>query len=184
MNVDDSTSTHEVFIALGSNLGDRLSNLQDAIQHMPPMVRPLECSPIYETPPWGFTDQPLFLNQVIRANTVLNPFDLLAYLKQIEIQLGRQPTFRNGPRLIDLDILFYEDLILETKTLTIPHPRLAERGFVLVPLKDLAPHLRHPITGLTVLEMLAQVDTSGILPVSLVECDKWMKNVGSKPPSD
>lgn len=182
MNADESASTHEIFIALGSNLGDRLSNLQDAIQRMPPVVRPLECSPIYETPPWGFMDQPLFLNQVIRASTVLNPFDLLAYLKQIEIQLGRQTTFRNGPRLIDLDIMFYDDLILETETLTVPHPRLAERGFVLVPLKDLAPHLRHPITGLTVLEMLSEVDTSGILKVSLAECERWLKDIDSKAP--
>ncbi len=170
MSGKSKTNTHEVYIALGSNLGDRLLNLQSAIEQMPPAVRPLECSPVYETPPWGYLDQPNFLNQVVRAVTELSPLDLLAYLKQIEVRLGRKATFRNGPRVIDLDILFFDDLVFETETLTIPHPRMAGRGFVLVPLADLAPRFCHPVSGLTVEEMLSQVEPSDIRKISLNGC--------------
>ena len=145
--------THTVFIALGSNLGDRLANLQAAIQSLPPAVRPLEQSPVYETAPWGYTDQPDFLNQVVKATTDLSPEQLLTYLKSLEAKLGRSATFRYGPRLIDLDILLYDNLVLETPRLSIPHPRLAERAFVLFPLADLAPDVQHPVTGKTVRQM-------------------------------
>lgn len=151
-----------VYIALGTNLGDRLENLRRAMAGLPPAADPQEVSPVYETPPWGIEDQPAFLNQVIRAETELPPNELLAYLKRLERELGRQKTVRYGPRLIDLDILFYDDLVVELPGLTIPHPRLAERAFVLVPLADLAPNLRHPITGHTVQELLEQTDTTGI----------------------
>ncbi|RME88547.1 MAG: 2-amino-4-hydroxy-6-hydroxymethyldihydropteridine diphosphokinase [Anaerolineae bacterium] len=154
--------THVVYLALGTNLGDRLANLRAALDTLPPAVRVLATSPVYETPPWGYTDQPPFLNMVIRAATDLPPADLLTYLKRLEADLGRTPTFRYGPRQIDLDILFYDDLTLETPSLIIPHPRLHERPFVLVPLADLAPDLRHPALGATVRELLEAVDTSGI----------------------
>ncbi len=153
-----------IYIALGTNLGDRLANMMAATAAMPPAVRVLAQSPVYQTAPWGHTDQPEFLNQVIRAETDLSPLQLLVFLKQIEVALGRMPTFRYGPRLIDLDILFYGDLVLETPDLAIPHPHLAERAFVLVPLADLAPQLHHPVLGKTVREMLEEVDTS---PVNL-----------------
>ncbi len=153
---------HQVYIALGSNLGDRLENLQAALRSMPPDIRPLAQSPVYETSPWGFTDQPDFLNQVVLAETDLPPQELLARLKLIETTLGRSPTFRYGPRLIDLDILLYDDLVLQTPNLTIPHPHLAERAFVLVPLADLAPDLRHPVRGQTVRQLLESVDSQGI----------------------
>jgi 2-amino-4-hydroxy-6-hydroxymethyldihydropteridine diphosphokinase len=154
--------SHSVFIALGSNLGDRSSNLEAALEALPPSVRILLRSPIYETEPWGRTDQPVFLNQVIQAETDLPPQDLLVYLKRLEEQLGRQPTYQYGPRKIDLDILLYDDLVLETPTLTIPHPRMAERAFVLTPLADLAPDLIHPVLGITISEMLSRVDQSGV----------------------
>lgn len=157
-----SDKPHSVFIALGSNLGDRLANLRAAILRMPPAVRVLRQSPIYETAPWGFLDQPDFLNQVILAETDLPPLNLLEYLKSIEVALGRTPTFRYGPRLIDIDILLYDDLVFETPYLIIPHPRLSERPFVLFPLADLAPHLRHPLTQKTVQEMLRDVAHEGI----------------------
>src|SRR3989337_1543422 len=99
-----------VYLALGSNLGDRLSNLSAAIDALSPEVRSEACSPVYETPPWGYSEQPSFLNQVIRAETNLEPLDLLGHLKATELKLGRQPGFQNGPRLIDIDILFYEYL--------------------------------------------------------------------------
>ena len=153
--------SHTVFLALGTNLGDRQANLAAAAAGLPPRVRPEAFSPIYETEPWGYADQPAFLNQVIRAETDLSPADLLAWLKGLEEKLGREPGFRYGPRLIDLDILIYDDLQLSTPELTIPHPRLAERAFVLVPLADLAPGWVHPGLGKTVEEMLEGVERSG-----------------------
>ena len=151
-----------VYIALGSNLGDRLENLENALKSMHPQVVVLECSSIYKTPPWGYTSQPTFLNQVCKVETDLQPFDLLELLKNVEKQLGRRATFLYGPRTIDLDILFYNDLTLESAELTIPHPRIEERAFVLVPLADIDPELKHPKNGKTVEEMLSDLDYSGI----------------------
>ena len=153
-----------VYIALGSNLGDRLGNLQASVQALQPSVRILDCSPVYETPPWGYLDQPAFLNQVVKGETDLSPRELLDLLKRVETAMGRQKTIQNGPRLIDLDFLFYDNLVLDTPQLTIPHPRMAGRGFVLVPLADLAPDLRHPTLGVTMREMLNHADQSGITP--------------------
>jgi 2-amino-4-hydroxy-6-hydroxymethyldihydropteridine diphosphokinase len=154
--------SHLVYLALGSNLGDRLGNLCLAIQALPPLVGLLSASSVYETPPWGYLDQPAFLNQVIQARTDLSPLDLLDLLKRLEERLGRLPGIRYGPRLIDLDILLYDDLQLETPTLTVPHPRLAERAFVLAPLADLAPDLIPPGASLSVRQMLERLDRSGI----------------------
>jgi 2-amino-4-hydroxy-6-hydroxymethyldihydropteridine diphosphokinase len=119
-------------------------------------------SKIYETEPWGFADQPAFLNQVVAGNTSLKPLELLGFTQSIEKGLGRVKTFRNGPRVIDIDILLYGEQIVETESLTIPHPRLHERGFVLKPLADIAPKLRVPGFDLCVAEMLASVDQAGI----------------------
>ncbi len=151
-----------IYLGLGTNLGDRVANLENAMAALPPQVSVLRSSAIYETEPWGYIDQPAFLNQVLEARTDLSPGDLLPYLKQVERQVGRQPTFRYGPRLIDLDILFYGDQIVSLPDLVVPHPRLAERAFMLVPLAELAPHLRHPITHQTIEEMLAHLDTTGV----------------------
>ena len=156
------TPTSTVYLALGSNQGDRLAKLQQAIQALPPAFLVEQLSPVYETPPWGFTEQPAFLNMALRGTTGLAPLDLLERLKAIEVRLGRQPTFRYGPRPIDLDILFYDDLLLETPRLVIPHPGIASRGFVLRPLADLAPNLAHPLLGKTIQELLEQVDSSQI----------------------
>ena len=158
---------HTVFLALGSNLGDRAANLGEALRRLLPAVNVLAASPVYETPPWGYTDQPAFLNQVAKAETELSPSDLLAHLKQVETLIGRQATFKYGPRTIDLDILFYDQAIVETPTLRVPHPHLAERAFVLLPLVDLEPDLMHPALGKTVRQLLDGVDTSGIKPYSL-----------------
>jgi 2-amino-4-hydroxy-6-hydroxymethyldihydropteridine diphosphokinase len=155
-------TTSKVTLALGTNLGDRLDNLQVAIAALPPAVKVLKRSPVYETPPWGLTDQPAFLNMVLSGRTRLAPLKLLTFLKDLETRLGRQPSIRYGPRKIDIDILFYDDIVLDTPELTIPHPRLQERAFVLVPLADLAPRLVHPALGKTVRQLLAEVDTTGV----------------------
>jgi len=151
-----------VYLALGSNLGDRLANLEATLAALPPVVKVLERSPVYETPPWGVTDQPAFLNMVLKGESHLAPAALLAHLKHLETGLGRLPSIQYGPRLIDIDILFYGSLVLETPELSIPHPHLHERAFVLVPLADLAAEFIHPLLGKPVRQLLAAVDTTGV----------------------
>ncbi len=153
---------HTVYIALGTNLGDRSANLDSAQASLPPAVNILSSSPVYETPPWGYLRQSSFLNQVVKCETHLTPEELLDYLKAIEKRLGRKPTFLYGPRTIDLDILFYDDLVLETSSLTIPHPRLDERAFVLVPFANLDSDMIHPVSGKSIRELLENVDISGV----------------------
>jgi len=152
-----------VDIALGSNLGDRATNLEAAIAALQPEVAVLDRSPIYETDPEYMVDQPAFLNMMVRGETGLQPQDLLRRLKSIERDLGRTPGRRYGPRLIDLDIIYFGDRIVVAPGLTIPHPRMVERAFVLRPLSDIAPDARHPVTGETVLKLLEKLgDLGGI----------------------
>jgi len=153
---------HIVYLALGSNLGDRLANLKQAIAFLTPQMEVKAKSQVYETPPWGFEDQPKFLNQVIKAKTYLEPEPLLKHLKRLEVALGRKESFPNGPRLIDIDILFYDDRVLNTPSLVIPHPRLQGRGFVLLPLMDVDPDLVHPVSKKSVREMAAMCNAEGI----------------------
>jgi 2-amino-4-hydroxy-6-hydroxymethyldihydropteridine diphosphokinase len=153
---------HTVYLALGSNLGDRLANLKQAIDSLTPQMEVRAKSSVYETPPWGYEDQPKFLNQVVKAKTYLDPEPLLKHLKRLEVALGRQVSFPNGPRLIDMDILFYDELILNTSLLVIPHPRLQERGFVLLPLMELNPDLVHPLSKKSIRELVAGCDVGGI----------------------
>ena len=157
---------HVVYLALGSNLGNRFENLKEAISSLSPQMTVKSKSHVYETLPWGYEDQPKFLNQVLKTETYLQPEPLLKHIKRLEIALGRKASFQNGPRLIDIDILFYDDLILNTPLLTIPHPRLHERGFVLLPLMDLAPDLIHPLTKKSVREMLAFCNLGGITQIA------------------
>lgn len=154
---------HTIYLSLGTNLGNRLLNLQNAISKLSPKVQVIRKSSIYETEPWGYPDQPTFLNQVVEANTELEPSALLLFLKDLELSAGRQETFRFGPRIIDLDILFYDDLVLDLPILTIPHPRIAERAFVLIPLAEIAPDLHHPKFNKTIQELKAAVDTGSIV---------------------
>lgn len=152
-----------VYLGLGTNLGDRKENLRRAVQVIASKMKVREQSSIYETAAWGYTDQPDFLNQVIQVETDLTPLRLLNFLKKTEVELGRVENFRYGPRQIDIDILFYDDLVKNTKRLQIPHPRIPERAFVLVPLNEIAPALKHPVLGETVAELLEEVpDKAGV----------------------
>ncbi len=155
-----------ILLALGTNLGDRIANLARARDLLASDALHIQTlSPIYETEPWGVVDQPRFLNQVLGGVTDLEPEALLDRVKAIERAMGRNlGGVRYGPRIIDIDILAYDDLVFRSPRLTIPHARLSERAFVLVPLADIAPHWRHPLLGLSVVEMLARVDASGVYP--------------------
>lgn len=154
--------SHVVYLSLGTNLGDRLANLAAARQALSGVFTISAVSSIYETEPWGYAAQPAFLNQVIIGSTKLPPDELLSCLKGLEVSLGRQPTFRYGPRLIDIDILFFDDMVYNSPDLIIPHPRLTSRAFVLVPLLELAPDLVHPLLHLTIRQLASQVDISGV----------------------
>jgi 2-amino-4-hydroxy-6-hydroxymethyldihydropteridine diphosphokinase len=154
-----------IYLSLGSNVGDRGQNLRAAIDALPTAgVRVLRASPVYETEPVDYRDQGWFLNQVLEAETALFPMQLLARTQRIERDLGRVRTLSKGPRTIDLDILFYGAAVVKTARLEIPHPRIAERRFVLAPLADLAPGLRHPVTRRSVREMLQAAPPAAVRP--------------------
>jgi 2-amino-4-hydroxy-6-hydroxymethyldihydropteridine diphosphokinase len=145
-----------IYLSLGSNLGDRSANLERATAAMPENgIRVLHRSSIYETEPVDFLAQPWFLNCVLEAETSLGPRQLLEALQAIERGFGSKKLVPRGPRVIDLDILFYGGAVIHEAGMEIPHPRLAERRFVLVPLVELAPELSHPVLRKTASELLA-----------------------------
>ena len=143
-----------VYLGLGSNLGNRARNIYAALRRLGSRIQLERISSLYETEPVGRADQPWFLNLVCSGKTELSAEALLDLVKSIEQEMGRKEGPRFGPRLIDIDILLYDDLVLETPELEIPHPRLHERGFVLVPLNELAPSLAHPRLGRSMREVL------------------------------
>jgi 2-amino-4-hydroxy-6-hydroxymethyldihydropteridine diphosphokinase len=146
------------YLSLGTNLGDREANLRAALELLQRCGEVVAVSSIYETEPWGYPDQPEFLNCVCAIATGLEPPALLEATQSVEQELGRRPNFRFGPRLIDVDILLYGDASYHSDDLEIPHPRMALRAFVLVPLADVAPKVRHPLLGLSIQELADKVE--------------------------
>ena len=150
------------FLALGSNIGDREANLRDAVTRLESHeIHLLRRSSLYETAPQELLDQPWFLNAVVQVETSLFPMQLLARVREIERQMGRRRVTPKGPRNIDIDILFYGRTVIATAELEVPHPRIAQRRFVLEPLAEIAPEFRHPQTGKTANEMLAALEPQG-----------------------
>ena len=147
----------EAYIGLGSNLGDSAENLRAAIRMLEECAVDVRPSPLYKTAPQGFRNQPPFYNTVCRIATRLTPFELMEQLLVIEAAIGRRRIFRNAPRVLDMDILLFGCRVLNSPPLVLPHPRMVEREFVLRPLADIAPNLRHPISGIPVAEMLSSL---------------------------
>ena len=158
-----------VYLALGSNLGDRLENLKRAVSMLNQSgVTVQKVSSVWETEPVGFADQGWFFNISLKATTNLMPIQLLVLTASIELAMGRKRVIRDGPRTIDIDILLYGRAIIDTPTLTIPHPRLHQRRFVLEPLNEVAPTLRHPMLGKSIDSLLKLAP-----PLKLKLVSKW-----------
>jgi 2-amino-4-hydroxy-6-hydroxymethyldihydropteridine diphosphokinase len=158
MDQGDDDVTHEVLLGLGANLGDPVAQLRKAVEALAPAVRIDGVSSVYRTEPVGYADQPDFYNLVVRGSTALAPLELLAAAQGVEEALGRRRSFPNAPRTIDVDLLAYGDRVMRTEALTLPHPRLHLRGFVLHPLAEVAPEWRHPVLLRTARELLSSLD--------------------------
>lgn len=159
---------HTAWIAFGSNQSDPVAQLLRARQTLAAVLQEEAASSLYRTPPWGYTDQPDFINAVIRYRTHLPPLALLAQLQRVEQAQGRERPFKNAPRTLDLDVLLYDDVRLNLPQLTVPHPGIYARAFVLYPLAELNPEL--PLDGVSLHDWLMRCDTSGITRISH---DNW-----------
>lgn len=151
---------HTIFLALGSNVGNKKKHIKQAVTTLGKHVSDIQVAKFYETKPMYYEEQDMFINTALKGQTLLSPQELIAFVKLSEEALGRQKRFSNGPREIDIDILFYDQLIYESITLTIPHPRISERAFVLEPLTELDPNFVHPLLGKTMKELLKLITKS------------------------
>lgn len=157
---------YQVLLGLGSNIGHRRQNLEQAVALLSEILLVTAVSPVYESEPWGPVAQPAFLNACLCAQTDIAPPTLLSSLKILEKEMGRTPTVQWGPRLIDIDILLYEDVVVQSADLTIPHPFMHERAFVLIPLADIAPEAVHPLEKKTIAELATAVGAAGLKQLS------------------
>lgn len=151
---------HTVFIGIGTNLGDRENNLEQALAALGTILHIAGRSSVYETEPFGYAAQGWFLNMVVQGTVTDAPRTLLKKLQAIEHRMGRQRSILHGPRIIDLDILFFDDLVIADPDLTIPHPEIQNRGFVLVPLNELAPAFVHPLLHRNIQSLLHGLNNS------------------------
>ncbi len=166
-----NTEAVSVYFSLGSNVGNRRENLNKALEFLSERMRIESVSSIYDTAPEDNPDQPRFLNMAVHAYTMLEPQGLLALTRGIEAKLGRTPAKRYSPRPMDIDILFYGKQVINSPDLTIPHDRIPERAFVLVPLNEIAPELVHPVNGKPVKQMLAELK-KGVQGVQVLRADE------------
>ena len=161
--------TSNVYIGLGSNLGDRVANLREAVQRLSAIITIEKASQLYVAAPLGYVRDDAFVNAVVSGKTTLKPLELLEMLQEIEAAMGRRPGVQFGPRPIDLDILFYDAIQIESRKLTIPHPRLAQRAFVLKPLAEIAPTLMHPMHYYTASQLLQDAEDANQVQIYAAE---------------
>ena len=156
-----------VYLSLGSNVGDRARNLQDAIAALGKAgAQVVRASSVYETEPVDYLDQPWFLNCAVEAETELAALDLLRTLREIEVQMGSKKLIAKGPRLIDIDILLYGNQVIDRPELQVPHPRMHLRRFVLQPLAEIAPSVQHPVSQLSISDLLAHTSDKSVVSVA------------------
>jgi 2-amino-4-hydroxy-6-hydroxymethyldihydropteridine diphosphokinase len=165
-----------VYIGLGSNLGDRITHLREAGQRLSAIVKIERASQLYVAAPLGYVRDDAFVNAVIRGTTTLKPMELLEMMQAIEAAMGRRSGVQYGPRPIDLDLLFYDAVQIETRKLTIPHPRIAQRAFVLKPLAEIAPDLMHPVLYYTIPQLLQ--DAEDVEQVQIYQPEQQLARAG------
>lgn len=164
-----------VYFSIGSNLGDRAATLRQAVDDLSRIGEIVRVSSLYETEPVGYVDQPRFLNAVVEVETDLQPALLLEQTMAIEQAHARQRRFANAPRTLDIDILLVDDLIIQSEALTVPHPRLQDRAFVLVPLAEIAPDVRHPLLGDSARDLLQKLSGAQRDEVRVLRGPEWIR---------
>ncbi|HSW37330.1 MAG TPA: 2-amino-4-hydroxy-6-hydroxymethyldihydropteridine diphosphokinase [Candidatus Saccharimonadales bacterium] len=160
-----------VYLALGANVGNPKANIEQAIELLQSSVDKIQCAPLYASKAVGYTDQPDFINTAVSGETVLDPAELLKFVKEVEEQVGRVERFRWGPREIDIDIIFYNDSVVQQDNLVIPHPRFAERDFVLQPICDLDPTFIDPLSKRSVKQLLEALSSDQRSLLNKVDLD-------------